>query len=408
MLRRRTGMWGGAAIRFGVVAAIALLATIPVAGAQDSTQYTVGHALGSTESMFAGGLTRLAASQLDGVEVAYDDKTTDSYGRAGVRFDKRDSVADIVFLYAGRTGQLDEVTGLARRGLIQPLDALPGYAQYIRPDDIYPNLLEPVTADGHVWAVPVRVCPPCIVATADASKAVRTWNGLIELAREQTVAYQVKSDPYMLWLTLLAQRGVSQFTSGQYAFDDPVFAECFNQARALLGSGAYEKWDGCAAAIVSPDAFVNRPAFRTEMRHLPLPGGADAPVVYGESTWYVGLSSRVVGEKRKRAAQLLGAMLSETTQRTIGKRTFSPPVRPSLARVSGGTSGDSIRSVMASMTPRLRFRGNGPLVAATEPVVEEAFTKAWSAPGSFGAIMADAAARANAIIVGGASGDGEQ
>ncbi|MBN2309548.1 MAG: hypothetical protein JXR94_11285 [Candidatus Hydrogenedentes bacterium] len=388
----------------GLLAMVIVVGVCVAAHAAESIEITAGFAVGPDESRFAAGLLRLAAQQVPGVVIAYDDATTaQSYGGMDGRFRDHGALTDIVFLYSGRTSLLDEIPGLARAGLIQPVDRLPGYQKHVRPDDIYPNLIDSVEADGHVWAVPVRVCPPCLAVRKDIEATPDSWDRFLAIAGEHQFVRSLDSDMYMLWLTLLAQRGATQFHRGLYDFSEPVFHESFRTIQTLSASCIGETPTPAGIALVTADDIGGASELRAETRLCPFPAADTGDVFHGENVWYVGVSSEVAGTRRRVLAELLGALLSPDVQLEIGKRTYSPPVRPSIAasRAFRAAYPDgSPQAAAAAMTPRLRFRQSGLLAEKTEHIIERAFRSALGSPGSFDETMAEAARQANQVILG--------
>ncbi len=362
---------------------------------------TAGHAVGPTESLYASRLLERAAERIPGVEVAYKEATTVTFGRSGGRFDETVEPTDLLFVYAGLTQQLDEITFLAREGHIQPLDALPNFSKLLKPEDIYSNLLDAALFSGHLWAIPVRVCPPCLASRTTASFKPKTWEGLVDMTPKTGFVYGHPSDFYMLWLTLTSQRELLPFGHDRYDFSPTGFSEDFQLLSKVYASGQIRNWQGMDVGLVVPDDFASVPGLKTKAVPHALPGREGRVVYPRENSWFISVSGMAVGEKREAAGRILAELLSPPMQLRIAAEAFSPPVRPSIAEgreFRNKYAVGSIQRVLSEMTPRLRFRSPGETRAKAEAIIEEAFLKGLASPANFPVLIAEAEEKANRII----------
>lgn len=387
-------VWGIASILFLVLIAH------PVSA--QNVPLVAGHVLGDNESMLAGRMIELASKQVGGgISVEYDSKTTDNYNDAGNRFAARTHLADLVFLYAGSTALLGEIQGLADRGLLQPLDASPGVESILNTTDIYENLLTPVRLNGHLWAMPLRPCPPCLVVETGTA-APGNWMDMIALAQKNGFRYPLKADPYTVWLSAVFQRGGSLTVAGKYDLSTPVVRNAFGDTQKLFKAAKIKNWAQCRMGIAVPDDFVSAPDLTSRVQPLALPKEGKGEVFTGENTWYVGIASHATGPVREACLKIIAAMMSTPVQMALAEQTCSPPVRPSIVASKpfrDAFAASSPQAVFAEMTPRLVFRKGGSLTAKTEPIIEKAAIEAMgSEPDAAISILAKAAAQANDIV----------
>jgi len=343
-----------------------------------SIVYSAGFALGSDEALIASGLLKMAAKETEGITVDYFSETNGSYNNIENRFAQTTRLTDIAFAYIGMTEQLDEISTLRRKGLIQPIDMLPGFSMLpIR--DIYPNLLKPVLADGHVWAIPIRMSPPILFSRRNTSlnfQVFQSWPSIVEASTDNPFVSSRTWDGYFLWLSMLGAENASIFSTNRYLQYTPLHDRAFEQARSLNSFVKKRGWDDAQMGLVVPNDIFNNPFLRTGVDFFSFPGDKTAPIYCGESSWFLVVSANLVGEKKERIAVLLNAALSEEIQLAIARQSFSPPVvesitnSPSFAEMFDETSP---QFHFSQAMPRLTFRPGGPSSLAAETKMQAEF-----------------------------------
>jgi len=224
--------------------AVALLLALPPAALMSAeTEIVVGHidsysGRRQAEQMFA----EIAAG-LPEVAITYDHslrgKPADPLELNRLLYEER--LADVLVVYAGPAKVLNEISGLARAGRIMPLDQIPGAQERLRFDDFYPNVLEPVTFDGHLWALPTRMVVPVLIDHTEELDS-STWETFIQSVEETSFGSAAErynlpgklvEDFYLLWRTLLRQSGLQLGQHGLYDLDDPRCWEAFQAIHRL-------------------------------------------------------------------------------------------------------------------------------------------------------------------------------
>ena len=184
-----------------VVFLLCWLVPLCITAGGPSTYLSVGHVAGTTERTYVSRMLEAVFSSLPGIDGGYLE--------TGIRpLDKPLGeqeilhLADIIFVYAGPTAMMDEISGLARSGRIQPIDGLPGFADALRLNDLYPALLTPALYEGRLWAIPVRVCPPGLLALGSLEFSADSWDDVLAGLRREGFFYRGCRDLYLLWRTM--------------------------------------------------------------------------------------------------------------------------------------------------------------------------------------------------------------
>lgn len=357
----------------------------------------VGHILGGTETQF---VERLMAKVSESLKPAFplariyvDIQYTDSYCCVKDRFRGRVPMTDVVFVYAGQTAQLSEIYQLAREDRLLPLEDVTDVRD-LRLDDVYPNLLAPVKYFGRTWAVPVRVCPPCLALAKTRAAAPAAWD---DLAREGVrLSIPTKPEQYLFWRTLVEQRnGLSMGETG-FTWDETKVAETLRLTEALTDAAAPVQ-ENPLGGIVFPDGIINNLRLRRDFAFYPYPVGESDVVYCQENTWYVAVNSNITEEKKPIIGAILQELLKDDIQMFVATLAFSPPVRPSLARSARFNElfgDDAPQKVFSAMVPRLRFRNPQHKRDAAEQCLEERFLRIMetgdTAPGLLSKALTDA------------------
>lgn len=331
--------------------AMGFLCTVPIGASAQPVVYSAGYALGSDEALIASSLLKMAAKNIEGVTVDYFPETNGSYANVKDRFSETSRLTDIAFAYAGMTEQLDEISALRRKGLIHPIDTLPGFSALpIR--NIYPNLLEPVLADGHLWAIPIRVSPPILFSRRDINlspRAFQSWPSIVEASTDNPFVSSRSWDGYFLWLSMLGAENASILSPNGYLQYTPLHGCAFDQARSLNSFVKKRGWDGAHMGLVVPNDIFNNPFLRTEVNFFSFPGDEASPIYCGESSWFLVVSAHLVGEKKDRIVDLLRTALSEEIQLAIARQSFSPPIVESI------TNSPIFAEMFDETTPQFHF-----------------------------------------------------
>lgn len=364
---------------------------------EDKVLLRAGHVVGNRGSVMVADLFGQISKQLPGIDVTYDEKSTDQ-GDGEDRFRNRQRLADLIFLYAGSTANLDEVSSLAKAGWLQPVDDLPGVSELLQSGDIYENLLEPVSQSGRVWAIPVRVVVPVLAVRREIklNPGEFNWEKFFTLAYSHQATPSADNDYYLLWRTLMEQCGHSPFVNGRVRTPDELSKNNFEKVQTLYGSPDVVRIDSADICLANSDTLADYPQLLTEFNVYPLPALQDETVYCSAWTWYLGISSSLIGVRRDAAAQVILAILSPNVQIEISLATMSTPPLQSIARQL--ESHDDTMKAIVSTTPRLRFRQPDKLSQLVEVMIEHSFRAALETPDSFRNIMAAAADNANALI----------
>ncbi len=361
---------------------------------------TSGYALGTAESVMAEELLKKIASEVGNIEITYLSDTTGSYGSIKERFSVSRVESDLVFLYAGMTEQIGEIAIAAERDLLQPVDALPDFHSSVKPDDIYQNLLVPAFANGHLWAVPIRLSLPMIVVDEKLESVPQTWADVHSMAKDAGILYTLPRERYMLWLTRLAQQGYRRFESGKYVHSSVHFTDVYHEIQSMLAAGPTNWSEPFSVGVVTSNSLLDIPQLSTGYKFCPIPAEGANDVYWFDAIWYIGVGAHVSGHKREFISKILAGCLSSEIQQVFADVLYSPPVRPSIAKSSlflqtykEGTP----QRTASEMTERLRFRSGGKLGRDTESIMQAGFETSLSTSG-FEEMYSKLAASCNELI----------
>lgn len=387
-----------------VASAVALFSLLGVAsethGQESPIRIAAGHVVSEKGALLTSQLLQRINEQLPEIDVFYDEDIGESPG-SSKRFTRNTRLADLICVYAGSTDALGEINQLVRDGRLQPIDALPDYDDLIQPDDIYANLLEPVTIDGHVWALPIRTVLPILMVDGTAPASIERWSDLLDLANESSFTPALDSDYYMMWLTLLSSQGAVVLSDGTYSVDSPVCGQVFRDIEPLFRRQRPGAFDEATVCLANSDLLTDFPSLLTRMKPTALPVPSEASIYCSSWTWYMAVSADVAGPARRAVVPVLAAILSPPVQMEIALSTYAPPVRPSIVHSEEFQlviAQNPPLSVLTSMIDRLAFRTGGAGTREAEQVLEQAFGQALRSPARFQAIMHRATLDSNALL----------
>jgi len=355
------------------------------------TEIIVGHIESYDGRRKAAELFREIEQMLPGITIRHDD-TLKGKPAEPDRLLHEERLADLIHVYAGPTSMLNEVAGLARAGRIQPVDVIAGVRERLNLDDLYPNILEPVTFDGHLWAIPIRVVVPVMLDVSESRLDSHTWETLIQSAEAGSFGsggeqYGDKEamveEFYLIWRTLMQQSGVNIVTDGRYDLSDPRCLNAFDDVYRLY----VRKVPNPEIWIGSSDILTDFPQTLDSLVHdLPFLQNGDA--YCAAWTWYVAIRADVSGHKLEAILQFLEVMLSSQVQLKLLETSYAVPVRPSLVQHVAGDAPQY--STLFSMAERLRFRAPGKFSEKAEYILRQAFAQALETPDAYPELIADA------------------